>query len=252
MHKRYRLTLVFSLIFVLSLLPPQVSRASQPAPVTFLTPGEGSAVTSPIELAASITLEEVSQVRAALVDRNGQEISRQRLNINRADRISYEPFETQLSFEIPGDSSNALLTLTTLDGAHRPTATRSIILTLKSEGEPDLQNNVTQESWLTISRPEPHTHIQDEPLMITGNVIPVTDQPIFFELVTGAGRLLGHVQLAVENPGENLSFDVSINYGAIPSQTDVLLIIRQTMLPFGVNAVLDSLPLTLLPQAEIQ
>jgi len=252
MHKRNRLTLVFSLIFVLSLLPPQVSRASQPSPVTFLTPGEGSAVTSPLELAAIITLEEVSQVRAALVDRNGDEISRQLLNINRADWISYDTFKTLLYFEIPGDTSNALLTLSTFDGAHRPTATRSVILTLKSEGQPAVNNTISQESWLTITRPEPNMRIQDEPIRISGIATPVTDQPIFFELVTEAGRLLGHAQLAVEKPGENLSFDVSINYGAITSQTDVLLIVRQTMRPYGVNAVLDSQPLTLLPKSEVQ
>jgi len=233
------------LILALGLLPGQTGSAQQPAALTLLTPGEGSLVTSPIHLSAEIHASPQGVLRLALVDQGGRDISRQLWQI-----IEISPgsaVETIIPYEIPSDSAEALLTLSLLDAKGRPISVRSVPLTLQSSGEARLKESLSTEPWLTFIRPVLHETITGGTLVVEGSLIPLTDSPVFFELVTFSGKTLISKQLPVTKPGIQTIFEVSLPYSIQSLEEDVRLVVRQVRYPFVVTAILDSMLLNLAP-----
>jgi len=247
MQKRLHAYLVLCLIFALSLLSPQVGWASQFPPLTILSPGDGSIVTSPTTLSAEFQPEMKGMLRLALVDRTGHEIARKLLDVDAADTLKTSYFATELPFEIPTDEGIGLLTLTTLDASFRPVALRSVALTLQSEGESNLQQQTPTGSWLAITRPQPLETINGGEFLVEGIVTPQTPNPIIFELITDRNRVIGSSQLSVENPGQTLNFSLRLYYDFIATTTVARLVVRQTLNPYGTTAILDSLLITITP-----
>lgn len=214
--------------------------------MAILSPGEGSVVTSPIQFSAIFKPDKDGLVRVSLIDQNNQLLVR-KLGRWASQGNSHSQFTTQIVFELPSESTLGLLTLETQDKYHRPMTTRGVMLTLRSTGSSELQPAPTPEPWITITYPQPYQVISDGEFVVKGIATPMTTKPIIFELITETGGVIGSKQLAVENPGETLTFDVSLSYAYITSTRDVRLIMRQTVDPYGRNIVLDSLPLFLTP-----
>lgn len=215
-------------------------------PITILSPGENSFVTSPIHINAMIQPGGDGLIRLTLVDKNQNLLARQLLRLNAKGGSAIE-FTTDLAFEIPTESTPALLILATQDHLHRPLSTRSVALTLLSGGEDDIQSQSDQAPWLTITRPLPGALISDTTIVIEGTVTPKNSKPIIFELVRESGGVMISKQLGVDQPCVTMNFSVSLIYTPNTDVEDIRLVIRQTAQDLGVNVILDSLPIRLAP-----
>lgn len=203
-------------------------------------------VTAPIELAAIVYPGEDGLIRVTLVDKNRDLLARQLLRVNVIEQGAVQ-FSTRLAFEIPNETTSAILTVETQDHFHRTIALRSVELILQSSGEGSIESHSIPDRWLTITQPEPGAIITESPLVVKGAVTPVNGRPIIFELVTERGGAVISKQLAVETPGEAVDFEVPLIFSPVTAALDMRLVIRQSADIIGVDAVLDSLPITLAP-----
>jgi len=241
------LVFVIFLILLLSLNYPQPGLAEQGSDMQFLSPGEGSLVTSPIHLAAEITSNPVSMVRTVLVDRGGITLARQLLRVSQD--VGGDPFQftTLIPFDIPETSVEALLTVTAIDADYRPIVTRSVTVMLQSGGEPELQAQQPEVNWLDLTEPEPLQAFSGGEIHMKGTVTPLTQEPVVIELITSEGRVVGSTQLPVAQPGQLFEVDLTLPYSRVKTSTNTRLIVRQAADPYQTDAILDSLLITLLP-----
>lgn len=242
--RRFGILLVFFL--VLNLFSPQMGKASTPALVKILNPGDSSAVTSPIELTAEIQAGGDGLARVSLIDRQNKVLSRQLIQTDKNNPSPFE-FSTHLAFEITTESSPALLTLALQDEYHRPLALRSVLLTLQSDGTATITSPNRHTSWLEIDQPLAHESLSGGNFRVEGRVTPLTQKPVIFELITDTGGVIGSSQLAVEEPDTPIDFSIQLSYAFITSTRNVRIVVRQTADPFGADVILDSLPITLSP-----
>ncbi|MGI6740725.1 MAG: hypothetical protein ACOX7C_04475 [Brevefilum sp.] len=247
MSKKLRSFFILFLLLILNTPPVQVSNARETTSLTILNPGEGSEVTSPIHLSAEIQPNPGGLIRVALVNREGQEISRKLLRMDTEKSISGATFTTDLPFEIPTDQAKALLTLSILDNAYQTTALRSVEVILRSEGSVTTINQTNPEPWLKIDNPQPSVFASGGVLVIEGSVTPKGESPVIFELITTEKRVVGSAQLAITTPNQRVPFEIPLKYTIHELQTDANLIIRQTDQIYGVMIALDIIPLTLFP-----
>ncbi len=234
-------------ITLLACLVPQTSISASSTPfISIITPGDGSVLTSPIHLIAELNHEAGSLVRITLVNDNNLTISRQLLRIDKEEDSSTR-FETDLFFEIPIETTEALLTVSTLDDNHRLQSLRSVTLKLASEGQSTVQAHLSNEPWLVIEEPKPMETIAGGQITVSGTINPVNDNPIRFDLVKPNGVVIGTLQLLVINPGEAIIFNSTLPYAFITDTTDVRLVIRQLSDDFATDVILDSVPVYLVP-----
>ena len=164
-----------------------------------------------------------------------------------SDRDAEIAFDSNLTFEIPNGTMEALLTLSTQDDYHRPLALRSVLVTLNTSGETQINFNSNEDSWLDINYPQSQEIISGGKFTVLGSITPITDKPIIFELITDTGGVIGTAQLAVSQAGEGFSFELPLTYGFISTVRDVRLVIRQTIEGYATAVILDSIPLALAP-----
>lgn len=203
-------------------------------------------MTSPIEISAQVQAQPQDLIRVELVERSGSVISRQLLTV-KASRDVILSFKSSLAFEIPRETTDGLLTIAVQDSNNRLVALRSAVLKLLSDGENLINLQSSNSDWLTITKPQPGGKLQGGAIDVEGTVIPIIDRPVFFELITDSGGQIGWKQLAVENAGEIIEFNITVPYAYITQERDVRLIIRQTDIFYGENIILDSVPIYLSP-----
>lgn len=247
MSKKLRSFFILFLLLILNTPRVQVSNARETTSLTILNPGEGSEVTSPIHLSAEIQPNPGGLIRVALVNREGQEISRKLLRMDTEKSISGATFTTDLPFEIPTDQARALLTLSTLDSAYQTTALRSVEVLLNSEGGIAILNQTNPEPWLKIDDPQPSEFASGGVLILEGSVTPKGESPVIFELITAEKRVVGSAQLAVTNPNLPTHFEIYLKYKFELPSKEVRLVVRQTLYPYNTIAMLDSLLVSLFP-----
>ena len=173
-------------------------------------------------------------------------LSRQLLSLD-TDEGNLINFSTDLFFEIPGDSSEGLLSITLLDSNNRPAILRSASLFLLSEGQTQIEASKSETDWLTIIQPQPGEVLSGGEVRVVGTVRPYVEGPLFFELVTDSGGQIGTRQLSVDIAGRTFSFDIRIPYQYVNEMRDIRLIIRQKDSKFGETIILDSVPIFLTP-----
>jgi hypothetical protein len=244
----YRLQNALLLCFLLCLgLITSHSISAQPVqPIIILSPGGHSVVTAPIHVTGLVHPGEGALVRVTLVDQQQNLLTRQVLRVNGSYHEAVE-FTAELAFEIPVESSTAFLTVVTLDHVNRPIAMRSVPLTLQSSGELSIEPQLSTDPWLAVNQPKPGAIINDSPIIVAGTVSPINDRPVIFELITDRGSVIVTRQMAVETVGEMVAFEMPLPYSPSSRIRDIRLVIRQSSGIAGVNVILDSLPLTIVP-----
>lgn len=185
-------------------------------------------------------------VRIALINENNFTIARQLLRIDQAEE-GLTQFETDIFFEIPIDTTEALLTVSILDDNHRLQSLRSVTLKLATEGQSTIQAHISNEPWLVIEEPKPMETLSGGQIKVSGTIHPVNDNPIRFDLIKPSGAVIGTIQLLVTNPGEAIIFNSTLPYAFITDTTDVRLVIRQMSEEFATDVILDSVPVYLAP-----
>ena len=238
--------LLLPLLLGLAFLALPGGRAQTLEPITILAPGWHSEVIAPIEISAQVYPGEDGLIRVTLVDTNQNLLARQLLRLE-APSDGPVAFTTLLAYELPRESTSAILTVATQDEYHRPLALRSVMLNLQSIGDERIQTLPVTAPWLEVIQPLPGALIAESPLVVEGTVIPLSEKPIVIELFTEQGGAILTKQLAVETPGEPMKFDVSLAYAPPGRVRNMRLVIRQPAEIIGENAILDSLPITLTP-----
>ena len=185
-------------------------------------------------------------IRISLIDKSRNLLARQLIRVD-SDEFNPEQFSTQLMFEIPTESAEALLIISTKDMNNRPLSERAITLSLKVNNEVVLETQSPETPWLIVDTPKPLSIHHGGSLTVSGTVTPISTKPLILELFTDSGGLIGSKQLTVGNTGLETPFLVTLTYSFIDTTRDVRLVIRQTMDPFGQNVTLDSIPIYLAP-----
>lgn len=243
---RTRNLLAAGILLCMMAIPAQAISASSMQTITIIAPGEGSILSSPIHLTAEVRLEPGDFVRVTLTNGSNLSIARHLYRVSSSEGED-TLLEIDLPFEIPTDTAKARLTISILDRYHRPKSLRSMTLTLSSNGTNIIEPQENQEPWLTISEPEPQASISGGQIYLRGTVIPQSEMPLLFELITDSGGIIWYTILGVDTPGEPFAFDLQLSYDFITTTQDARLVIRQTTESYNANVVLDSIPLTLMP-----
>jgi hypothetical protein len=246
MSKKRRNLFFLLLLLLLNFISPSSGSASMIPSLILKNPGDDSLVASPIIISAELCVQENFLVRVSLTDRSGTVIARKLLRLDTSGN-TFSNLSTDLLFEIPGDASEGLLSISLLDVYGRPVALRSASITLLSSGEPRIESPSQNSDWLTITQPQPGEDLSGGEVHVTGMVTPLVERPVFFELITDSGGQIGTKQLQVISTEEAFSFDVSIPYGFITERRDVRLVIRQNETKFEENIILDSVLIFLSP-----
>ena len=168
---------ILAIALIACLLPQNSTSASSTPVIAIVSPGDGSVLTSPIHLVAELNQEVGSLVRITLVNDNHLTISRKLLRIDQGTDGSTQ-FETDLVFEIPTETTDALLTVSTLDDNHRLVSLRSVAVQLAAEGQSTVQAQMSNEPWLVIEEPKPLAALEGGQITVSGTIDPVNDQPI--------------------------------------------------------------------------
>lgn len=235
------------LLLVLVLLPPAAGSAGKAPRIALLTPGEGSRVASPIQVSADIQSSPGGLLRLTLLDRAGNEVSRQLLHVDAVENGKSQPFSTQLTFEISPQEETGLLTILLLDSDFRPIALRSAEITLLAEGKPQIETPRSDEPWVTLIQPLPGESFTGRKITVLGSVTPLSAAPIILELVANDGRVVGSSQVRVPLPESTFDFSADLYYDFINTPTEVRLVIRQAADAFKATAILDSLLINVAP-----
>ena len=246
MEKKFRFWVMSVMIMLIGFLPGKSGLALPSAEIVIHAPGSESRVTSPIDITASVTPGADDLIRVTLIDQGRNLLARQLIHVD-PDEISATQFSTQLRFEIPTESTEALLILGTKDAYNRPISLRAIPLTLNLKNEVVLEMHPTDSPWLIIDAPKPLSTHRGGSLTVSGIVTPISTKPLIFELITDSGGLIGSKQLMAVNAGQEVPFSVTLHYSFINTTRDVRLVVRQIIDPFGVDVALDSIPIFLAP-----
>ena len=248
MLKRSRLVVVLVLFLLLSLLiqGTVTSTALSTPQITIRSPGDGSTVTSPIAISAEVLPGGDGLLRITLVDDTTTMLSRKLLRLS-GPAGKPITFSTNLSFELPHQNDEALLTLSTQDEFHRPLSARSVFLTLQADGTATLHPTTSGGDWLNLTSPQPGESFSGGQVLVAGSVTPVVQNPVIFELVTDSGGVVGSLQRAVQEPGTTLDFEFTLPYAFITTTRDVRLVVRQSAPIYLENVILDSITLSLAP-----
>jgi len=241
-----RITFSLFFMFCLVVIISQDVKALPIQPIMILKPGDGSLVSSPIEINALLFPGEDSLVRVSLIDKHQTLLARHVVRFSRGIQNTFE-FVLEIPFEISKGSSEAVLVIAIWDSAHRPIAERTVELTLCNSANTVLFENKVVESWLQVDYPTPGEEIQSSSLVVKGTVRPLNDSPIFISLVNQHKSEVGTRQLPVKIPGEPIDFDIALLFPATTTNQEMRLVIRQAGKIGGVNAILDSIPLRLIP-----
>jgi hypothetical protein len=243
---RWRNALLLCLLLCLGSISSYSISAQPGQHIIILSPGAHSEVTAPIHVTGLVYPGEGALVRVTLVDQQENLLTRQVLRISGSHHEVVE-FTAELAFEIPGERTAAILTVLTQDHVNRPIAISSVPLTLQGSGESRIEPQLSVDPWLEINQPKPGAVINDSPMIVSGTVRPINDRPVIFELINERGSVIVTRQMAVETVGEMVAFEIPLPYLPSSRIRDMRLVIRQSSGIAGVNAILDSLPLTIVP-----
>ncbi len=247
MSLKRRIWLFLFILLSLSSLSPHQGNAQSSPSITILAPGEGSEVTAPISIAAQISPGADNLVRVTLIDQQNNLLARKLLRVPALPEEAPLQFATNLKFEIPRESTAALLTIAIQDEHHRLQSLRSVHLVLKSTGQDYVQSPGDSVNWLTITQPLPGASISGGQFTVSGWITSPNGNPVMFDLMTDNGSIIGTSQLSVQTPGETLEFALTLSYDFINIERKVRLIVRQRSMDFASDAILDSLPIVITP-----
>lgn len=218
----------------------QFTRTPSPTPIQgipdaaiqILAPGPSSRLVSPLRLNTYLKPGLDGRVQIELLGEDG------RLLLRKVYKYLPDVKRTYLTedfpFEIRQVGEAARLQITTFDTFDRILAFNSVDLVLLSFGENDINPASGLLERIQIVEPLPNKLIQGGMLVVTGQVHPVSSQPLLIELTTAKGQVVGYRLASIisnEEPeaalrGDYLTFRAEVPY-TVSTPTWVRLSIRQ-------------------------
>jgi hypothetical protein len=208
-------------------ITPTITPKIPSADIQINAPGPLSRVISPIHLEANAYTTANGTVRVELVGEDGQLIYRQLFRGN-SDDTTFFALSLNIDFQIPGVSEAARLQVIVDDAYQRPVGESSVDLILLSLGQSTIYPPTDGLSSIVIRQPYYTQVIKGGKLHIEGLVRPLNNTPIFIELLTEQGGIVGSLQVNVsELPiGTYQPISVDLPYN-ITQTADIRLVISQ-------------------------
>ena len=160
------------------------------ADIQFLSPGELSRVTSPINLHAFMIPGDSGRAKIELFGEDGRLMYRKLFMFTSPPGLQAN-LRTEIDFEIAGVAETARLVISTDDSYGRMKSAASLTLILLSLGDSDINPAGDQLSPIVIQEPKPKVLIQGENLKVSGLIRTDSDQPLLVEIVTTDGKVIG-------------------------------------------------------------
>lgn len=184
-----------------------------PANLQIQSPGQGSIVTSPFTLTASIITGLEALVHVELLGEDGRLLLRDVQTYQSAEEGGIE-LSSEISYGTNSDSESGRLQISLHDENGMLVDLTSVDLILLSNGEQDLHEPPDQFENIVIDSPRENTLIQGGMMRVSGLVRPRSNQPLMIELLTSDGRIVGTRQVAVvPSPGSMYaSFEIDVPY----------------------------------------
>jgi len=157
-----------------------------------------------------------------------------------------------IDFEIPAVAETGRLTVAVEDPDGLVIALTSVDVILLSMGENDPNPSGDLLEPFFIQRPWSQQRINDGTLTTVGLIRPVSEQPVYFEIISSTGETLGARQmqpdpdLLEEAAGGYIPFEIDIPF-TISKATWARLVIRQVGARLTGNIALNSIQVYLAP-----
>lgn len=222
---------------------PGVSKAY----TQILVPGPLSRVTSSFRIEGLIHTGAEGVFRLELIGEDGRMITRRVMRYgNEADTAMV--LSQEVEFEIATVAETARLQIAMDDEFGRPISLASVDVILLTLGEPQLTHPLDDRLAFDFWLPQPEQRVEGGTLLVEGMARPVNDSPIFLDLYSSTGKLLGSYQflLPLRPDNSHSHFEAQIPY-QVDEETNARLIIRQQGSRIPGDVILESVVVTLVP-----
>lgn len=197
------------------------------AEIQIISPGPLSKVISPFKLESYVQPGNDGKVFIDLIDENGTTLFHDVRIYQDLPRL-WAPVNMDLAFNIESAVEYSRLQIYTEDQYHRIVALDSVDIFLQSTGINRIYTNSNLKERCAIHSPAPMSVLSGGSIIINGVILPINVQPVFIELITENGSIIGS-KILESLPGGDNPFVVV--HAEIPYQvqdsTRVRLTIRQ-------------------------
>lgn len=169
------------------------------AAIQILNPGPASRVVSPFRLHAFLNTGPKGVVSIELLGEDGRMLMREVKKYNLARNQSLH-MGSEISFEIPGVAEAARLQIWVEDEFGGIQALASVDLILLSVGPAEVNPAGDRLEEIVFDQPQPNALIQGGKLRVSGLARLRNAYPLFIELHSADGKIIGTRQVAVETP----------------------------------------------------
>jgi len=191
-------------------------------------PGWMSKVVSPLHISSIISPGEDGYIHIILRGEDGRVISQ--LDQHFYTRLGTRfLFDQKIDFSIPGPAEYARLEIRTQDRWGRNISMSTVDLLLLGMGRAEVYDPVSELEPYIIYYPFEGKTITGGSVLVQGQIQPVNNSPVIFELVDGGGNIVGTTRInapKVEDGQTHAQFNAAVPY-KVDAATDVRLIIRQ-------------------------
>jgi hypothetical protein len=192
-----------------------------------VSPGPMSKVISPIEFVVHVAPDYAGTTRVELIGENGAELYR-KIFKTYSNIGYYTRVDEKIKFEIKGAAEMARLQISTLDEKGRVKAFNSVRVLLQAVGENEFTPSYAIQDRVLLRYPKLEDEISGGNLPVTGEFLPINNQPVVFELVDLYGNVLGSRILQLDPmDGKYQPFTTTVPY-QLAKKTSARLIIRQS------------------------
>ncbi len=160
------------------------------ADIQFLSPGDLSKVTSPIQLHAFLLPGDSGRATIELFGEDGRLMYR-KLFVFSSPPGEQANLRTEIDFEIEGVAETATLVVRTDDSYGRMKSAASCTIILLAMGDSDINPAGDHLAPIVIQEPVAKVLVQGGKLMVSGLIRTNSDQPLLVELVTTEGKVIG-------------------------------------------------------------
>lgn len=209
--------------------------------------GEMSKVISPIQVTGYLDHGAVGPTHIDLLGEDGRLLFREVRDFQPRNDL-WANLPMKIEFEIAAAAELGHLVISTFDAFNRLQAVNSVNLVLLSNGEAEWNPTTTLHEPVVILQPESKALISGGVLIVSGVARTTPGQPLRVELVTEAGKIVGHRLAAVETPADGGwgPFTAEVAY-KVEALTPVRVLVYETGDPGGVILRLASREVQLSP-----
>jgi hypothetical protein len=212
---------------IFSTFTPTATLDTDTVLLNIISPGPMSKVVSPVDFVVHIAPNYTGTTRIELIGESGTQLYRKIFktysNVGYFTRVN-----EKINFEIQGAAEIARLQISTVDSLGRIQAHNSVRLLLQAVGENGFTSVIDIHDRIILRSPSENEEIKITPLVVSGEIKTINDQPWVLELLDEKGGVVGSrvLKIAPGNGGYQ-PFTAQIPF-KVDKKTPVRLVIHQS------------------------